>query len=83
MRQAGPTKESRIRGKLRHDAPRCCWRRGPGERVEALIDEILAESFPASDPPSWGAAGARLRAWAPPLPLQHRLDDAPGVFMLE
>lgn len=39
----------------------------PRQRLEALIDEIVAESFPASDPPSWGAAGERLRALGTPL----------------
>ena len=29
--------------------------------MEAMIDEIVSESFPASDAPSWGAAGVRLQ----------------------
>lgn len=29
--------------------------------MEAMIDEIVSESFPTSDAPSWGAAGVRLR----------------------
>lgn len=49
----------RERGHLRHD-PRAV----PAEErptVEDLVDEILEGSFPASDPPAWGTAAARLR----------------------
>jgi len=30
--------------------------------TEQLIDEIVSQSFPASDPPAWGAVASRLRA---------------------
>lgn len=29
--------------------------------LEALIDEIVEESFPASDAPVWGSAAARVK----------------------
>lgn len=43
--------------------------RGPGAEpapetsrraVEELIDEIVDDTFPASDPPAWGVAASRL-----------------------
>ena len=43
------------------------------QALEALIDEIASESFPASDPPSWGVVDARLRS------LEHRSGDTDHV----
>jgi len=31
--------------------------------VEQLIDDIVDDSFPASDPPTWGVAASRLERW--------------------
>ncbi len=31
--------------------------------VERLIDEIVDDTFPASDPPAWGVAASRLERW--------------------
>ena len=38
------------------DAAREACRRN----IERLIDETVAQSFPASDPPAWGVIGAML-----------------------
>ena len=34
--------------------------------VEAMIDETLDESFPASDAPAWGSAAARVKRMKEP-----------------
>jgi hypothetical protein len=33
---------------------------GSRSAVERLIDEIVDDTFPASDPPAWGVAASRL-----------------------
>ena len=40
--------------------------------VETLIDDIGAQSFPASDPPAWGVASTRLEE-----ALEEALRDPP------
>ena len=49
----------------RADAPSEQWNRLDAERA---IDEVLAESFPASDPPSWNPGVSRP---APPVSMHH------------
>jgi hypothetical protein len=42
------------------------------QAVESFIDDITEQSFPASDPPAWGAASSRLEQaiWCPSTPLE-------------
>ncbi len=56
------------RGRAAEDAP------GPTgqQTIEMLIDEIGAQSFPASDPPAWGTVTSRLA----------RDDERPGTHEL-
>jgi hypothetical protein len=60
--------------RLRAPAPEA----GPAhaDAIEALIDEIGAQSFPASDPPAWGVVSARLDEAA----MASRHDDRRGLI---
>ncbi len=49
-------------GKTRPPAPGDGTESDPARRqaIESLIDDIGAQSFPASDPPAWGVVSSRL-----------------------
>jgi hypothetical protein len=53
MNETKPTAEGDYRGR---EAARQARR----QSIETLIDEIGAQSFPASDPPTWGTVATRL-----------------------
>ena len=46
------------------------------QMIDSLIDDMGAQSFPASDPPAWGAVALRLEDTTP---LLTRSDAAPGL----
>jgi hypothetical protein len=52
---------------------------GQWRRSAARVDETLADSFPASDPPAWTPGIARI---APPVVLRREIDGRPPRVLL-
>ena len=52
-------------------------RQAERQAIESLIDDIGAQSFPASDPPAWGVVSSRLEEASRASPVPKRAGGAP------